>query len=949
MKRHFFAAVLVCVVSAACDNTEDPVAGKKGRVPLDGDPVGLLRALDAASASDSGAARVDRALIQEKLGLRDEALRSWDAVLKNGSPEQKREAREHRAALSAARTIRWDPDQLDEALRQHNEAMVRQIARTYPSDAVRHFEDIDLLDVASSSLLADALYEAGETYARAIVDAAIRTKDRKTLEDGLRALRTGDDQRAAELLERADNPLYLAVRFRIAATQFKNGVDPLPILAPVAPLATAKGYRDLAARTHALRGVALDLKGQYTEALAAYDDALLASRGEESTTVEVLERRSESYTNIGDPAQGFREAFAALSLLPAVEDLNARHQAYSSAAWAARDLQFPAVALQFQNAAVAETIAAVAVARGEELKVAKRHLAVALRSRAEIHLILRRDAQARADLQTASALADAAERPAMRDLLKMRVEEVQGQALVERQPEEAAKRFTTAIALAEQQNSTYRAVLHYERAIARQKAGDPKAGDDIDRALAILRDEATRLREETARGAYERVWNPYFSRFQSMYHQMIENRLGAGDAEGAFVYAEQARAFEPMQLLLQAGPAPPGFRLIDSKADLAQALATLPDDTLILQYLVLEDKTYSWSLSRGSIRGMVYDHVGRKAIQERVNRIHCAVAAGQNSPFTVAMRAVYDELFRAPLRGSRHKRVVIVPDGPMHGLPFAALESTNEGFLIERSSIATTGSTSLYFYALHRDAEFPANPRPSVLIVREPTMDRAIASRYGLGPLKHAVEEANQLHADYAGSELLAGDNATSERFLASAKNATIIHFAGHGVANPGAPWLSMLVLAPQGKDAGDLTAEKLLIEPSDFGQTRLIVLAACSTAFGESVGAEGLAPLVRPLIAARVPAVVGTTWDVKDTATIRELMVSLHRHYRNGDDVAVALRKAQLDMLRKHEPARVWAALQVIGYAGSPYAPHAAQEKTNSEPIHPQDSLHRPDGLHSQ
>jgi CHAT domain-containing protein len=124
-------------------------------------------------------------------------------------------------------------------------------------------------------------------------------------------------------------------------------------------------------------------------------------------------------------------------------------------------------------------------------------------------------------------------------------------------------------------------------------------------------------------------------------------------------------------------------------------------------------------------------------------------------------------------------------------------------------------------------------------------------------------------------------------------------------------------------------------------------VLAACSTASGESVGPEGLAPLVRPLIAARVPAVVGTLWDVKDTATIKDLLVSLHRHYRNGADVAVALQQAQLAMLR--EPARTWAPLQVVGYAASPYAPHAAQEELTSEYVRTENSLHRPDGLHPQ
>jgi CHAT domain-containing protein len=104
----------------------------------------------------------------------------------------------------------------------------------------------------------------------------------------------------------------------------------------------------------------------------------------------------------------------------------------------------------------------------------------------------------------------------------------------------------------------------------------------------------------------------------------------------------------------------------------------------------------------------------------------------------------------------------------------------------------------------------------------------------------------------------------------------------------------------------------------------------------------------VRPLIAANVPAVVGSLWDVKDAST-KPLLVSFHRHYRQGDDVAVALRNAQLERLRNHESAMKWAAFQVVGYAASPYARPIALEKAKNEHLYRPNSLHRPDGLHSQ
>jgi CHAT domain-containing protein len=104
----------------------------------------------------------------------------------------------------------------------------------------------------------------------------------------------------------------------------------------------------------------------------------------------------------------------------------------------------------------------------------------------------------------------------------------------------------------------------------------------------------------------------------------------------------------------------------------------------------------------------------------------------------------------------------------------------------------------------------------------------------------------------------------------------------------------------------------------------------------------------VRPFIAANVPAVVGALWNVKD-ASAKELLVSFHCHYRHGDDVAVALRNAQLERLRNNDPAMAWAAFQVVGYAASPYPRSPTLEDPSSEHVCTQNSFLGPDGLHSQ
>jgi CHAT domain-containing protein len=172
-----------------------------------------------------------------------------------------------------------------------------------------------------------------------------------------------------------------------------------------------------------------------------------------------------------------------------------------------------------------------------------------------------------------------------------------------------------------------------------------------------------------------------------------------------------------------------------------------------------------------------------------------------------------------------------------------------------------------------------------------------------------------------------------------------VIHIAAHAIANAQMPSKSLLFLAPSGNHRGTIDAKELLIH-LHLDRTRLVVLATCSSAGGLPVGSEGVAPLVRPLLAAAVPAVIGTLWDVND-ATAKRLLVSFHRRYLEGNDAAVALQRAQLELLGSNKDFE-WAAYQVIGHASSPNQAHKGNGEINHG-IHSQNTVQRPRSIHPQ
>ncbi|PYQ19311.1 MAG: hypothetical protein DMF81_22315 [Acidobacteria bacterium] len=103
----------------------------------------------------------------------------------------------------------------------------------------------------------------------------------------------------------------------------------------------------------------------------------------------------------------------------------------------------------------------------------------------------------------------------------------------------------------------------------------------------------------------------------------------------------------------------------------------------------------------------------------------------------------------------------------------------------------------------------------------------------------------------------------------------------------------------------------------SGLPRTRVVVLAACRTAAGPVSRVEGALSLGRPFLAAGVPDVVASLWDIDDSVS-RRFFVAFHRALLVEGDPLLALRKAQITLLRGDDvslahPAS-WAAFICMG-----------------------------------
>jgi CHAT domain-containing protein len=943
----------------------------------------LLRALEAADravAADPklAAARFNRALIQEALGLSTEAIASWDDVRAAGGPGWAAEAARHRERLVRASSVdaavEWDANQklLPSALQSRDEARLTRLIAPFPSTALAYFTDQVLQQWAAAPTpehldevrsFANALAQlTKDRYASDVAASVARLQaspqKRALLSKGLIAYGNGHRYEslyrakdaetsygeAVKLLDQSDCPISILARLGLAIVVSYDERLPaaLSLLESAERLPRQRGYEHLIARIQSNRAWLLFEEGRYVESLAESDKALAAYTRlqDHENIIDTHLASIGALRTAGQYELSWRRAVQTLQDLPRIVLIRRRHALLGDSAATALELGYPRVALQYQNAAfhaIRHDLAATPPENLKQIDVLERNLGVAHRARANIYLRLAQYTQAEEDLKEAIRLTKnstgADEKP--RRSVEARIEEVRGQIALHVDPNQAVAAFSRGLALTPQGVlTTFRANVLVQRAMAQRKlTHDREADDDLHAALDELHAEEHRILENRDRGSDESSWEAYFSRFQDTYRLLIRQEVEEKQPDAAFATAERARAFEPLNLLLQTNVVPSAFRALSAQGEplgLAEIQKSLPEGTFLLEYCLLEDRMYVWVISSHTFE-VVQQPTGRDAVATMVASLQHLVQARDATNMEGALYGLYRTLLAAPMekvanaqRGQGAFRLVIVPDGAMYGVPFAALRNpSTRRYLVEDAPVSSAGSATLYVFSLLRDRALPRRPDASVLLIGDPAFDPGFALAHGLSRLPGAKREVTDIADMYAShTEVLLDTQATVPRFLGEARKSDVIHVAGHAIANAEAPFRSLLLLAPSPGDPGALDAETL-VRKLQLDRTRLVVLSACSSAGGLPIGPEGVAPLVRPLIGAGVPAVVGSLWDIDD-ATASTLLVSFHRRYRQGSDAAVAMQNAQLDLLRTKKPGLasvlVWAPFEVIGYASSPF-----------------------------
>ena len=360
-----------------------------------------------------------------------------------------------------------------------------------------------------------------------------------------------------------------------------------------------------------------------------------------------------------------------------------------------------------------------------------------------------------------------------------------------------------------------------------------------------------------------------------------------------------------------------------------------------------------------------------KTYIQEMNRIKTIGQIPDKAALDKAARAIYDIAIK-PLEKyiKGRKQLFISPDGNLNLIPFEALVTPSNKYLMEEYTISyiSAGRDIIRFTDTNiakGDALIIADPDYDMGLVERDKMTKemkvAKTIRGGLSKdvfnisfdrLPDTKQEADAIEKVLKNKKKLKvknyqGKNAIEEMIF-SAETPKILHLATHGyflndeelkgssetrgitiklkedfmakdetinIENPmlrsGIVFSGVNASLKAGRDEGMMSAEKIL--GLNLKGTDLVVLSACETGVGDVKNGEGVFGLKRAFILSGAKTLVMSLWSVPSAETT-ELMTDFYTLLADGKPKAEALRQAKLNMMMKKQNPFYWGAFVMTG-----------------------------------
>jgi tetratricopeptide (TPR) repeat protein len=353
-------------------------------------------------------------------------------------------------------------------------------------------------------------------------------------------------------------------------------------------------------------------------------------------------------------------------------------------------------------------------------------------------------------------------------------------------------------------------------------------------------------------------------------------------------------------------------------ASAAEIRSRIDDDAAIVEFFAGRDELITFVLRRDAMRacrtplkgGTLAERIRSLRFQmNRALRVGALEGARADRLINDAQRellALY-ELTIGPIREHLQGvgRLTIVPQGPLHLLPFQALWDGRR-HLVGEFEIHQVPSANLLGH-LRSQAAAPFGSAGAAVI--------GVADE-----IAPEIEDEARLVAQTLGcdpQQVLIGPAATANRVRELVSRAQteagsgggIVHFACHGRFAAETPMASGLKLADRWLTVRDIYALRL--------SAGLVTLSGCETGMNAVQAGDELMGLLRAFLAAGSSSLLVSLWRVDDQTT-REFMALFYGLLSTAHSprrtTAAVVRSAQIELMAKHPHPAFWAPFILVG-----------------------------------
>ncbi len=335
----------------------------------------------------------------------------------------------------------------------------------------------------------------------------------------------------------------------------------------------------------------------------------------------------------------------------------------------------------------------------------------------------------------------------------------------------------------------------------------------------------------------------------------------------------------------------------------------MTEESLLLKYYYSEEFFMCFAITKDAFEIFRFpiDQSLRKALQQFKDILKGGInqfIPEDERNFIKAGKLIYDILLDEVLKlpnFSEKTELIIVPDGPLRDLSFAALPSGEMKSWLESDQYLLSNYSISYLHFCSQVKNSKKRPGKKRFIglgidYTDPYFQKE--TKEHIMTLPYSSEEVESCSNIYDGHQLL--NQAVKYGSVKEAlNNYTTVHLAMHHMVDEENHLNSHLLVFPDssgGKDQFRYSDVLQISNPPDR-----VILSSCQSAYGKEIKSEGLMSMSRAFIQTGVHSVVSSYWNVPDKIT-KELMQSFHTLVQDGASPAQALQQVQLDYVGNEE-----------------------------------------------